>query len=180
MNKKEAIELLNHEGWTKADAQRALKPIGFKVNTDVDELFVRRAASQFAGAELSNRQYLQRAQKAMVTKRNNEIQSYIVQIEKLTLKIGSSNGENSAEINKEIQELKSKISKLVQTNDELDKAKDELIQANDVLKKDNRNLKNIVDEIRFKLTVEIKSLLNLKNILEIRKRLIELLKTILG
>ncbi len=166
MNKKEAIELLDHEGWTKADAQRALKSINFKTDTDIDELIVRCAALQFAGAELIKRQNLQRAQKGMVTKRNKEIQSYIVQIEELTLKIGSSNGENSAELEKQVKELKGKISNLV--------------EANDVLKKDNKNLKNIVDEIRFKLTVEIKSLLNLKNILEIRKRLIDLLKTILG
>ena len=52
MNKQEAIELLNHEGWTKADAQRALESINFKINPDVDELTIRRAASQFAGAEL--------------------------------------------------------------------------------------------------------------------------------
>ncbi len=166
MNKKEAIELLNHEGWTKADAQRALESINFKTDTDIDELIVRCAVSQFAGAELSNRQRLQAAQKGIVTKRNKEIQSYIVQIEELTRKIGSSNGKNSAELERQVKELKGKISNLV--------------EANDVLKKDNRNLKNIVDEIRFKLTVEIKSLLNLKNILEIRKRLIELLKTILG
>ena len=166
MNKKEAIELLNHEGWTKADAQRALESINFKIDTDINELTVRCAVSQFAGTELSNRQRLQAAQKGIVTKRNKEIQSYIVQIEELTLRIGSSNGENSAELEKQVKELKGKISNLV--------------EANNVLKKDNKNLKNIVDEIRFKLTVEIKSLLNLKNILEIKKRLIELLKTILG
>ena len=166
MNKIEAIELLNHEGWTKADARRALESINFKTNTDIDELTIRRAASQFAGAELIKRQNLQRAQKGMVTKRNKEIQLYIVQIEELTLKIGSGNSENSAELEKQVKELKDKISKLV--------------QVNDVLKKDNRNLKNIVDEIRFKLTVEIKHLLNLQNLLEIRKRLIELLKSTLG
>lgn len=166
MNKKEAIKLLNHEGWTKADAQRALESINFQTVTDIDELMIRRAASQFAGAELLNRQRLQAAQKGMVTKRNREIQSYIVQIEELTLKIGSSNSGDSAELEKEVAELKGKISKLV--------------QANDVLQKDNRNLKNIVDEIRFKLTVEIKDMLNLKNIVEIRKSLIKLLKSTLG
>lgn len=166
MNKTEAIELLNHEGWTKADARRALESINFKTNTDLDELTIRRAASHFAGAELIKRQNLQRAQKGMVTKRNQEIQLYIVQIEELTLKIGSGNSKNSAELEQQVKELKDKISKLV--------------QVNDVLKKDNRNLKNIVDEIRFKLTVEIKHLLNLQNLLEIRKRLIELLKSTLG
>lgn len=166
MNKKEAIELLNHEGWTKADAQRALESINFKTDTDIDELIVRRAASQFAGAELIKRQNLQRAQKGIVTKRNKEIQSYIVQIEELTRKIGSSNSENSTELEKQVKELKGKISKLIQTND--------------ILKKDNRNLKNIVDEIRFKLTVEIKDIFKLNNILEIRKSLMKLLKSTLG
>ena len=166
MNKKEAIELLNHEDWTKADAQRALESIDFQTDTDIDELMVRRAASQFAGAELLNRQRLQAAQKGLVTRRNREIQEYITQIEELTLKIGSSNSENSEELEQEVIKLKEKISKIVLVNDSL--------------KKDNKNLKNIVDEIRFKLTVEIKELLNLKNILEIRERLLRLLKSILG
>ena len=166
MNRKQAIELLNQEGWTQADAKRALKSLDFKINSDIDELTIRRAISQFAGAELIKRQNLQRAQKGMVTRRNREIQAYISQIEELTLKIGSNSNQNSAELEREIKELKHKISKLV--------------QANDILKKDNRNLKNIVDVIRFKLTVEIKQLLKLQNILEIKKRLIALLKSTLG
>ncbi|MEM7593978.1 MAG: hypothetical protein AAF383_21140 [Cyanobacteria bacterium P01_A01_bin.83] len=166
MNKKEAIKLLNHEGWTKADAQRALVLIDFKSNTNIDELMVRRASSKFAGAELLNRQRLQAAQKALVTKRNKEIQEYIAQIEALTLKIGSSSDENSAELEQEVKQLKDKIAKLILVNDDL--------------KKDNKNLKNIVDEIRLKLTVEMKNLLKLKNILDIRKRLVELLKSTLG
>lgn len=173
MNKQEAIELLNQEGWTKADAKRALASINFKINPDVDELKVRRAASQFAGTELYSRQRLQAAQKGLVTKRNKEIQSYIVQIEELTLKIGSNSSENSAELKQQVQELKGKISRLIQTNDELDR-------VNNILQKDNRNLKNIVDEIRFKLTVEIKDIFKLNNILEIRRRLVKLLKSILG
>ena len=64
MNKQQAIELLNHEGWTKADAKRALELLDFRLNPNIDELTIRRAASKFAGVELLNRQYLQRAQKA--------------------------------------------------------------------------------------------------------------------
>lgn len=173
MNKREAIELLNHEGWTKADAQRALESIDFQTDTDIDELMVRRAASQFAGAELLNRQRLQAAQRGLVIRRNREIQEYISQIEELTLKIGSSSSENSAELEQEVNKLKDKISKLVQANDELD-------QANNILQRDNRNLKNIVDEIRFRLTVEFKDILKVTNILEIRKRLMQLLKSTLG
>ena len=174
MNKREAIELLNHEGWTKADAKRALESINFRTDTDIDELMVRRAASQFAGAELLNRQRLQAAQKGLVTRRNREIQEYISQIEELTLKIGSSNSsENSAELEQEVIKLKDKISNLVQANDELDR-------ANNILQRDNRNLRNIVDEIRFRLTVEFKNILRLNNILKIKQRLVQLLKSTLG
>ena len=174
MNKREAIELLNHEGWTKADAKRALESINFRTDTDIDELMVRRAASQFAGAELLNRQRLQAAQKGLVTRRNREIQEYISQIEELTLKIGSSNSsENSAELEQEVRKLKDKISNLVQANDELDR-------ANNILQRDNRNLRNIVDEIRFRLTVEFKNILRLNNILKIKQRLVQLLKSTLG
>lgn len=158
MNKQEAIGLLNSEGWTKADAKRALELIDFKVNTDVDELTIRRAASQFAGAELVTRQNLQRAQKTMVTKKNKEIQKYIVQIEELASGQGVDN-------QKQIKELKDKISKL--------------IEANDTLKKDNKNLKNIVDQIRLKLTIETKHILNLKDS-EVKKGIVKLLKSTLG
>ena len=77
MNKKEAIALLNDEGWTKADAKRALELLDFKLNPDVDELTIRRATSQFGGVQLYERQRLQAAQKGMVTKKNKEIQKYI-------------------------------------------------------------------------------------------------------
>ena len=159
MNKNEAIELLNHECWTKADAKRAFEPLDFKINPDIDELTIRRAASKFAGAELLERQRLQAAQKGMVTKKNKEIQKYITQIAELAA--------NSTEDNQaQIKELREKIS--------------ELVQANDVLKKDNKAMKNIVDEIRFKLTVEIKNMLGLKDIMKIKQRLMKLLKSTLG
>ena len=179
MNKQEAIELLRNEGWTKADAQRALIIIDFQIDPNIDELTILRTASQFAGAELLNRQRLQAAQKGLVTKRNKEIQAYITQIEQLTLKIGQNSNENAAEL-AEINLLKEKISKLIHDNDSLTQNNNELIQANDVLMQDNKNLKNIVDEIRFKLTVEIKNLLKINNILELRKHLVTLLKSTLG
>ena len=71
MNKKEAIALLNNEGWTKTDAQRALKLLDFKLNLEFDELTIRQAASKFAGVQLYERQRLQAAQKGMVTKKKD-------------------------------------------------------------------------------------------------------------
>lgn len=158
MNKQEAIELLNSEGWTKADAKRALELIDFKTNPDVDEIIIRRAASKFAGFELIHRQNLQRAQKAVVTKRNNEIKTYLAQIEQLAAVEGQNNQQ-------EIEELKNKIT--------------QLIEVNDILKKDNRNLKNIVDEIRLKLTIEFKHMLKLENS-QIKEAMVKLLKSTLG
>ena len=72
MNKSEATQLLVREGWTKADALRALERVDF--NQNPDELTIRRAISLFAGPELINRQRLQAAQKGMVTKRTKEIE----------------------------------------------------------------------------------------------------------
>jgi CRISPR/Cas system CMR subunit Cmr4 (Cas7 group RAMP superfamily) len=144
MNKTEAINLLNQEGWTKADAQRALEVIDF--DTNPDELTIRKAASLFAGTELMNRQRLQAAQKAQVTKKNKEIK------------------------------------KLKQDNNlepELQKKIEALIVANDELKKDNKKLKNIVDQIKLKLAIDTKQLLQYKDS-EIRQGLIKLFKWTLG
>ena len=73
MNKQEAIKLLNSEGWTKADAQRALNSLNFKLQTNIDELTVRRAASQFAGLVLIERQKAQAVQKRFVTIKTKQI-----------------------------------------------------------------------------------------------------------
>ena len=159
MNKTKAIALLNDEGWTKADAKRALELLDFKINPDADELAIRRAASQFAGLQLYERQRLQAAQKGMVTKKNKEIQKYIAQIEEL-----AANGDSNS--TEKITELKNKISKLIEANDEL--------------KKDNKAMKNIVDQIRFKLTVEIKDILSLKDIRQIKTKLVKLINYISG
>ena len=106
MNKTEAIQLLNQEGWTKADAKRALEIIDFESRHSVDELTILRTASKFAGTELLNRQRLQAAQKGMVTKRNKEIQKYIIEIEELTRKLATGGNKDSAEIEKEVQKLR--------------------------------------------------------------------------
>lgn len=72
MNKSQAIKLLKNEGWTEADAKRALEVIDFNANPD--ELTIRRTISSFAGSELIKRQRLQAAQKGMVTKKTKEIE----------------------------------------------------------------------------------------------------------
>jgi hypothetical protein len=93
VNKKEAIALLNDEGWTKADAKRALELLDFKLNLELDELTIRQAASKFAGVQLDERQRLQAAQKGMVTKKNKEIQQYVTQIKELAANGGGDNQE---------------------------------------------------------------------------------------
>lgn len=85
MNKSQSIKLLESEGWTKADAMRALEVIDFSANPD--EITIRRGISLFAGSELIKRQRLQAAQKGLVTKKSNEIeknnQEYAAKIEQL-------------------------------------------------------------------------------------------------
>ena len=72
MNKLDTIKILEREGWTKADAVRALEKIDF--SNDPEELTIRRAISLFAGLELIKRQRLQAAQKGIVTKKVKEIE----------------------------------------------------------------------------------------------------------
>lgn len=141
MTRSEAIKLLESEGWTKADAIRALEEIDF--NTHPDELAIRRSVSQFAGSELSKRQRLQAAQKGMVTKKAKEIEQ--------------KNLENNT--------LGSKVEILVGVNEQL--------------KKDNKDLKNLVDAIKLKLAKDTKKLLQYEDS-EIRKALIQLFKWTLG
>lgn len=71
MKKTEAINLFVSDGWTKADAERALEGLDF--SQDPDELTVYKYSSLFSGKELIARQRLQAAQKGMVTKKVKEI-----------------------------------------------------------------------------------------------------------
>ena len=146
MNKLQAIELLVSEKWTKADAIRALEGIDFATNPD--ELTIRRAMSLFSGAELSNRQRLQAAQKGQVTKKNSEIDRLdkALKLEKERFEAGGQNSSSRDDF------LESKVKALTSQNSEL-------IKVNDELKKDNRFLKNSVDAIRLKLAIEVKNLL---------------------
>lgn len=153
MNKSEAIDLLNNEGWTKADAKRALLEVDF--SNDQNELTIRTVASSFAGQELVNRQNLQKAQKALVTKKNKEIEQYKEKISK------------ESEIDAE-----AKLKKLLADNEQLQK-------INAELKKDNKRLKNIVDLIKLKLAQQTKEISKYEDS-EIRKALIKFFHSTLG
>jgi predicted RNase H-like nuclease (RuvC/YqgF family) len=148
VKKSEATNLLESEGWTKADAQRALERIDF--NNDPDELTLRRLISLFAGAELINRQRLQAAQKGMVTRKTREI--------------GLRDEEN--------KNLEAKVRSLVSQ-------KNELVEVNDQLKKDNKDLKNLVDAIRLKIAIDMKKLMQYEDS-EIRKALAKWFKSTQG
>jgi hypothetical protein len=141
VNKVAAIELLVGQGWTKADAGRALEGLNFKL--EPDELTVLRAASCFSGEELYKRQRLQAAQKGMVTKKTKQIN--------LTLEAN--------------QALKS-------SSKELSSKNEELTQVNDELKKDNKALKTTIDQIRLRLALDIKRLMQFEDS-EIRRQLLK-------
>lgn len=168
MKKLEAIELLVSEGWTKADADRALKVIDFTANPD--ELTIRKAVSVFAGAELIHRQRLQAAQKTLVTKKTKEIErkeeEYADEIEQI----------KQAQVSKPSD---SKTQDLLAKNKSLEATVKNLTLANNILKKDNKDLKNIVDQIKLKLTLDTKKLLQYQDS-EIRQAAIKLFKSTLG
>lgn len=103
MKKSDATKLLVSEGWTKADAIRALSDIDFQ--TDPDELTIRRGISQFAGQELINRQRLQAAQKGIVTKRSKELSLTVDENKELQNKTNFLNSKNNelTQVNEELQ-----------------------------------------------------------------------------
>jgi predicted nucleic acid-binding Zn-ribbon protein len=166
VNKLEAIELFATEGWTKADAERALKGVDFKTNPD--ELTIRKAVSHFAGSELENRQRLQAVQKGLVTKRNRELEKY-----RNPLTQGNEN------LERKIQDLLSKNVNLESQIKELLSNKTELVKVNEELKKDNKALKNLVDEIRLKLAISTKQILKYEDS-EIRQALVKFFSWTLG
>ena len=159
MNKLQAIKLLEVEGWTKTDALRALEVVDFNANPD--EILIRRAISMFAGSELIKRQRLQAAQKAIVTKKNKEIE---LKDQEYAAKIN----QREKEQKQEREKLKAKIQGLLSD-------KNELIGANEELKKDNKNLKNLVDAIKLRLAIDMNNLLQYEDS-EIRKALVKWFK----
>jgi Rps23 Pro-64 3,4-dihydroxylase Tpa1-like proline 4-hydroxylase len=166
VNKLEAIELFTTEGWTKVDTERALKEINFKTNPD--ELTIRKIISQFAGSELVNRQRLQAAQKNLVTKKNKELEKY-----------RNSPSQGNGDIDKKIQNLLARNTSLEVQVKKLISEKAELFQANEGLKKDNKALKNLVDEIKLKMAISTKQILKYEDS-EIRQALVKFFSWTLG
>ncbi len=70
MLKKEAISLAKSHGWTAKDAERAYAGLDFN---KVSQEQIVDALVRFAGPELLERQRLQAAQKAQVTRKKNHI-----------------------------------------------------------------------------------------------------------
>ena len=155
MKKIEAINLFVSAGWTKIDAERALTGLDF--SKDPDELTVYKYISLFAGKELINRQNLQAAQKGMVTKKTKEVNLSVIENNDL---------QNQTKI------LDSQNSKLSKTNEQLTVVKDQL-------EKENRNLKNLIDAIRLRITIDGGKLLQYEDS-EIRKALSKWFKGIQG
>lgn len=155
MKKTEAINLFVDAGWTKADAERAFEGLDF--SEDPDELKVYQHSFQFAGKELFNRQRLQASQKGLVTKKTKEIDLKVTE-------------------NKNLQH-KTRI--LDEQKIKLAKDNEKLIEVKDQLEKDNRNLKNLVDAIRLRISVDGGKLLQFEDS-EIRKALSKWLKGIQG
>ncbi|MEA5505057.1 hypothetical protein VB735_18480 [Halotia wernerae UHCC 0503] len=177
MNKSQVIKLFESEGWTKADAMRALEVIDFSL--DPDEITIRRAISSFAGSELIKRQRLQAAQKSLVTKKTKEIelnkQEYTAKIEHLN-NFQKQERERYETI---IQNLSGEKKLLEVQFQNINSQNNDLIKVNDQLKKDNKDLKNIIDGIKLQLTIDIKRLLQYEDS-EIRQALIKMFKSILG
>lgn len=155
MKKAEAISLFVNEGWTKADAERALEGLDFKL--DPDELTVYKHSSLFAGKELNHRQRLQAAQKATVTKKIKEI----------NVKVSE---------NKDLQE---KTTILNNQNNKLSQTNEKLVQVKDELMRDNRSLQNIIAKIRLTIPLEVDKLMQLEDS-EIRKALSKWIKGMQG
>jgi uncharacterized protein YoxC len=79
----------------------------------------------------------------------------------------------------EVEILSSDNDRLALAVTDLGSRNDELSRANDVLKKDNKDLKNIVDQIRLRLAHDTQELLKYEDS-EIRKALIRLFRWTLG
>jgi len=177
VNKSEAIKLLESEAWTKADAMRALEVIDFSTNPD--EITIRRAISPFAGSELIKRQRLQAAQKGIVTKKTKEIES---KQQEYAAKIDQFQKYPQQEREKyevEIQALSQKNNILEVEIKTIYSQNQNLIEVNEQLKKDNKALKNLVDQIRLKLAINTKKILQSEDS-EIRKAVITFFKWTLG
>jgi hypothetical protein len=160
VNKTDAVNLLVREGWTKADANRALANIDFQ--KEPDELVIRRVSSQFAGQELYQRQRLQAAQKGMVTKKKKENQELQLRIDQLS---ATQSQDQTPQNSKPNPDLQKQIDLLTSRNSQL-------LKVNEELQKDNKALKTYVDQIRLKLAFDMRQFLRVEDS-EIRRELIK-------
>lgn len=113
---------------------------------------------------------------------HHKLEKAIADLEKTNATLGDRKGY----LAKEQQELEAKIQRLSARNTELSSKvqrlttqNDELVDANAQLKKDNKDLRNIVDQIRLRLARDTKMLLEYEDS-EIRKALIRLFRWTLG
>ncbi|MBH8574778.1 hypothetical protein I8752_17465 [Nostocaceae cyanobacterium CENA369] len=177
MNKSQAIQLLESEGWTKADAIRALEAIDFNINPD--EITIRRAISLFVGSELIKRQRLQATQKGMVTKKNKEIELNSQEYAKKIDRLNKYQKQEREKYEVEMQNLSDKNKIIGVQLNTIKSQNNMLIQVNEQLKKDNKNLKNLIDAIKLRLAIDTKKLLQYEDS-EIRKALVNMFKSTLG
>ncbi|NEQ25613.1 MAG: hypothetical protein F6K28_42445 [Microcoleus sp. SIO2G3] len=111
-----------------------------------------------------------------------ELEESIAQLETSTTALESRKRQLELEqkqLELEIQNLSARNDGLETKVKKLASEKEELIEVNDDLKKENKALKNIIDEIRLKLAINVKKMLQLEDS-EIRKALIKLFKSTQG
>jgi chromosome segregation ATPase len=159
VNKSQAIKLLKDEGWTEADAKRALEVIDFSTNPN--ELTIRRTISSFAGAELFKRQRLQAAQKGMVTKKTKEIvqkdEEYVIKINQYEESLKRAKEKYESEIQALLlrkTDLETKVNslalqnnELIRVNEQIQKDKIELLKVKEELGKDRAELSRVKEEL---------------------------------
>lgn len=88
--------------------------------------------------------------------------------------------EDKAKLEADINRLSVQNGSLELKVKKLASEKNELFEANDQLKKDNKDLKNIVDKIRLEVVVHLKNALRAGDILEIKKTIAKIVKWIAG
>ncbi len=197
MDKAEIIKILQSEDWTKADAIRAVASIDF--STSPDELNIRRnISSRFAGRELIERQNAQKAQKGVVTRKNNQIEllkrEYQADIKQRDLQIARSKqqviGADSPEQAQQIELMQQQYRLVIEQHDnqnqqllarvkELEVDNRSLAKVNAELKKDNKSLKNIVDSIRLQIARDMKGILKNPDS-DLRQAILKLFKSTQG
>ena len=182
MDKAEIIKLLQSEDWTKADALRAVESIDFSANPD--ELSIRRKMSrQFIGSELIKRQREQATQKGLLTRKTNQFdlsqQQYQIDTKQLNLKIELLKQQvKELDLSEQMQKI-NLIDRLTKEVKELNTNNQSLIKVNGELKKDNKNLKNIVDAIRLRIATDMKEILKYSD-RDLRQAILKLFKSTQG